>query len=427
MFFPHQSSHPARHSPARRHISWIAQFLLPFIVVCWTLSTDIARAATPADACRDLQQQVAAAPGGPILLPSFPTAPAGPLQHTAFLYDNAVAILALIGCGQPAAAQRLGDALVLAQAHDRYWQDGRLRNGYAAGAVGEAAIKLSGWWDNASQSWLEDRYQAGSDSGNMAWAMLALLALDRVTPLQNGYRQSAITLGGWLRQWQDSATAENPGGFRGGTFGHEPKPEITGWKSTEHNTDLAAAYLLLAKATGTADWQAQASAAEAFVVSMWRPEAGCFATGTAPDGKTRNDFVALDAQIWPLMALHSLAHHLPELQRQCWPGLRQGGGYAYSAALHGGWTEGTAQMALLLRLSGDAAGASALLSFLDAQHASTGGYYATDGDDLPTGFMLQTDPTKPRLYFHLPHLGATAWVALAQTGFNPFTGDRRLP
>jgi hypothetical protein len=25
-------------------------------------------------------------------------------------------------------------------------------------------------------------------------------------------------------------------------------------------------------------------------------------------------------------------------------------------------------------------------------------------------------------YFHLPHLGATAWAVLAAIGFNPFTG-----
>jgi hypothetical protein len=406
-------------------MSWILPCLLPLIVVCNALSP--AKAATPAVACRDLQQAVAAAPAGPILLPSFPTASPGPLQHTAFLYDNAVTILALIGCDQPAAARRIGDALVYAEDHDRFWQDGRLRNGYAAGAVGAGTVKLAGWWDAGSQSWLEDRYQAGSDSGNMAWAILALLALDRVTPEEPAYRQAAISLGGWLRQWQDVVAPGNPGGFRGGTFGHEPKPEITGWKSTEHNTDLAAAYRLLASATGTTSWQSQADAATSFVTAMWRAQTGCFATGTAPDGKTSNDFVALDAQIWPLLALPSLASHQTDLQHKCWPGLRQGHGYAYSAALQGSWTEGTAQIALLLRLSGDAAGANALLAFLDAQRAPQGGYYATDGGDLPTGFMLPTDPSKPRLYFHLPHLGATAWVALAQTGFNPFTGERRLP
>jgi hypothetical protein len=41
--------------------------------------------------------------------------------------------------------------------------------------------------------------------------------------------------------------------------------------------------------------------------------------------------------------------------------------------------------------------------------------------------MLATDPTKPRVYFHLEHLGASAWAALADQGYNPFTGGRSLP
>jgi hypothetical protein len=47
--------------------------------------------------------------------------------------------------------------------------------------------------------------------------------------------------------------------------------------------------------------------------------------------------------------------------------------------------------------------------------------------ELPTGFMLATDPSKPRMYLHLEHLGASAWAALAEQGFNPFTGARSLP
>jgi len=41
--------------------------------------------------------------------------------------------------------------------------------------------------------------------------------------------------------------------------------------------------------------------------------------------------------------------------------------------------------------------------------------------------MLATDPAKPRVYFHLEHLGATAWAALADQGYNPLMGGRSLP
>jgi len=68
-----------------------------------------------------------------------------------------------------------------------------------------------------------------------------------------------------------------------------------------------------------------------------------------------------------------------------------------------------------------------------ARHSHTrarsldGGFYATSTRELPTGFMLDTDPTKPRLYFRLPHLGAASWAALAERGFNPFTATKGLP
>jgi hypothetical protein len=390
-----------------------------------------AMAATPADACTDLHRAVAAMPAGPVLLPSFPSAGEGPLHQAAFLYDNAVAVIALIGCGQLAAAQRIGDAMVYAQGHDRYWHDGRLRNGYAAGSIGTGPIKLAGWWDKPSQSWLEDRYQAGSDSGNLAWAMLALLTLDRhaANAGKTAYLDSALRLGTWLRQMRDRQQGkDDPGGFRGGTFGHEPQPEIVTWKSTEHNTDLAAAYTALARITGDTQWLAEAQAAGAFITAMWQANKGCFATGTGADGKSRNNFVALDAQIWPLLALPDMAETRNAVTQRCLPGLAQktatGAGYAYSQALHGIWTEGTAQAALLMHLTGRASQATALLATIDRLQAPEGGFYATDQADLPTGFVLPTDPRKPRLYFHLPHLGATAWVALAQRNVNPFAVHR---
>jgi hypothetical protein len=404
------------------------------VATIFPATTAAALGGTPLQACDDLRHAVEVASPGALLLPSFPSAPDGPLHQAAFLYDNAATVLALIGCGDVAAARRIGDALVYAQSHDRFWHDGRLRNGYAAGPVGDGAMKLAGWWDKASQSWLEDRYQAGSDSGNLAWVLLALLALDQSSamPGKSDYLKSAIQLAIWLRQNRDTVTdTGDPGGFRGGTFGHEPKPDIVTWKSTEHNTDLAAAYARLAKVTGDSAWVSDATAASTFVTTMWQADKSCFATGTGTDGRSRNDFVALDAQIWPLLALRAAAERRDAITQHCLPRLMQqtdyGDGYAYSAALHGIWTEGTAQAALLMRLTGDGAKATDLLTTIDKLRAPAGGFYATDQADLPTGFMLPTDPGKPRLYFHLPHLGATAWVALAQSGFNPFTATRSLP
>lgn len=121
-----------------------------------------------------------APPSGPLFLPSYPTVESGPLHGAAYLYDNAVAAIALVGCGEQDKAYRIGSAILWAIDNDRTWHDGRLRNAYAAGVVANGPVKLPGWWDNTQNKWLEDRYQVGSDVGNMAWAMLALLSIDDV-------------------------------------------------------------------------------------------------------------------------------------------------------------------------------------------------------------------------------------------------------
>jgi hypothetical protein len=379
--------------------------------------------AEPPTACQSLVTLVAAAPAGPVFLASYPTVTEGPMHGAAFLYDNAAATIALVGCGQVAEARRIGDAILLALNNDRFWHDGRLRNGYAAGAVGQGPIKLSGWWDTGQQRWFEDRYQVGSDNGNMAWAILALLALDRAGAGPD-YRTGAERIGHWVAALRDP---RGPGGFSGGVFGHEPAPSPLTWKSTEHNTDLAATFTRLAQITGKPFWSEQAAAATHFVEAMWDPASARFAVGTGEDGVTHNPLLALDAQIWPLLALHGAAtRHAPvvaTIEQQ----LKVDDGYAYSQAKDGIWTEGTAQMALLDALTGHEAEAKATLAAIRPQQTPDGSYYASNTQALPTGFMLQTDPMKPRLYFRLPHLGATAWVALAERQFNPFTATTELP
>jgi hypothetical protein len=256
----------------------------------------------------------------------------------------------------------------------------------------------------------------------MAWAMLALLALDRATN-DPRYRAGAVRIGAWVLRWRDG---RGPGGFTGGTFGHESSPDVLAWKSTEHNTDLADAFAALAQTTGDPRWRVPAQAAEHFVRAMWTPTCYCFVVGTGEDGAAPNPFLALDAQIWPLLALSNTAQYgavFSTLQNK----LSQSGGFAYSEAREGLWTEGTAQAALLMALSGRSAQAATLERAIAAMRTPDGGYDAASTPALPTGFMLQTDPAKPREYFHIPHLAAAAWAALAERRFNPFTGTHALP
>src|SRR6266849_4015333 len=160
--------------------------------------------ATPeASACGYLAGLIDKAPPGPLFLPSYPTVESGPLHGAAYLYDNAVAAIALVGCGEQDKAYRIGSAILWAIDNDRTWHDGRLRNAYAAGVVANGPVKLPGCRDNTQNKGLEDRYQVGSDNGNNAWALLAWLLIDDVSASSRS-RDGAARLGTCVAQWADT-------------------------------------------------------------------------------------------------------------------------------------------------------------------------------------------------------------------------------
>ena len=111
---------------------------------------------------------------GPALLRSYDTDDIY-IKEAAYTYDNALAAMAFLSEGRADAAARILDGFSYAAEHDRYQPD-RIRNAYVCGPVGlEHGISLPGWWDAETNSWLEDRYQTGSNTGNTAYAALALL------------------------------------------------------------------------------------------------------------------------------------------------------------------------------------------------------------------------------------------------------------
>ena len=104
------------------------------------------------------------------------------LDGVAFTYDNALAGIALLACGEPGSARRIADALVLASTRDAYYRDGRVRNAYKAGPMPEAKPALPGYWSAERNQWIADAYQLSSATGNVAWAALLLLNLQRPRP-----------------------------------------------------------------------------------------------------------------------------------------------------------------------------------------------------------------------------------------------------
>jgi hypothetical protein len=369
-----------------------------------------------ADPCAVLARQVDAAGQGAVFIASYLVATDKALKNVAFLYDNAAAALALTGCGDGAHAARIGDAILQALDHDCSWHDGRLRNAYLAGPATNP-VKLGGWQEN--DHWAEDGYQAGSDTGNLAWAMLALLGLGNAGA-GDRYLRGALHIAAYVEKSFDAP------GFTGGTFGGEPSPQRNTWKSTEHNVDLAAAFARLADVTHDAHWTMRARQARALIAAMWNKKCGCLAAGTGLDGKTPNRFLALDAQLWPLLALPGGVARYGTALKTARAKMAVREGFAYGQAGGAVWTEGTAQAALLAALMNQPQQAARLLAAVERNRAPDGGYFAADRD-ADTGFQSDTDPSQARRYFHTPHLGALAWAAMAERRFNPFAFGATLP
>jgi hypothetical protein len=383
----------------------------------------LGRAATEvaAQACKAMADRVDATAGdAPLLLRSYdsaqgsgePDTPA--LRTAAFTYDNALAVIALLACERRTEALRIGAALEQAATHDT-----RLRNTYRAGAVADKVLP-NGWWDAAQNRWVEDAYQSGTATGNAAWAALALLALHDATGDAH-WRDAAAKLATWIVENTRDVSAS--GGFSGGVDGFDAAPVKLGWKSTEHAIDLVALFTRLADTKAAGDWREQAASARRFLDRQWDEGSGHFLIGTSADGSTPNRSAsALDVQWWSQLLpgapadwrraiAYAERHHAV------------GAGFDFNDDRDGVWWEGTAQAALVYRALGRPEKADRLLKAMARRFSPGGLLWATDDARITTGLALSPSSTTDDFYyFRLPHLGATAWAALAARGWNPFTG-----
>lgn len=341
------------------------------------------------------------------------------IATTAFVYDNALAIIALVACGNVPDARPIGNALSRAARDDRSFHDGRIRNAYRAGAVGQGAPNLPGWWDEQANIWAEDPAQDGTSTGNVAWAALALLTLYQATQ-DAQYLSDARRLIDWI-----IAATTCGDGFCGGFHGYDPEQVKLRWMSTEHNADIHAAVRWLLHLTGEQKYADAAGRARRLLDRAFRGDH--FLLGTKPDGSLADeDLLALDAQLWPWMAMPESPRAWKSSLSFAKARLGVAGGFDFNGDRDGVWVEGTAQAALAYRISGNAEESDRLLAGLSADQTPSGLLNASRVARLTTG--LSIDPTGGAVpdffYYRRPHLGATAWAVLAETGWNPFTGKR---
>ncbi len=340
------------------------------------------------------------------------------LASTAFVYDNALAVIALVACGDVTSATKIGSALSLAVRKDRSFPDGRVRNAYRAGPVGEGAPALPGWWDDERKIWAEDAAQDGTSTGNVAWAALALLTLHQATS-QESFLADAKRLIDWV-----IANVSTGSGFRGGFHGYDPQQVRLSWISTEHNVDVYAAAAWLFRLTGERKYADAASQARLFLERAF--DVDHFLLGTKPDGSLADSgMLALDVQLWPWMAIPDAPAQWRSALNFAATHLAVKDGFDFNGDRDGLWVEGTAQASLAYRIAGDPHRSAQLLMTLESNRTPSGFLNATREARVSTG--LSIDPTKTEadfFYFRRPHLGATAWATLAALAWNPFTGRK---
>lgn len=385
------------------------------------------RAPTDSQFCSGLTKAVTSrAPAGKaIFLPSYEAGPGENnlplgLASSAFVYDNALAAIALAACGDVANAQLIGNALRRAVRQDRTFADGRIRNAYRAGVLNEGAPLLPGWWDKQTNAWAEDAAQDGTSTGNVAWAALALLTLHQATG-EEAYLADAERLMDWI---VTNASCEGGRGFCGGFHGFDPNQVRLNWSSTEHNVDVYAVAQWLFRLTQKEKYRLAAAQSRLLLDTAFRGDS--FLLGTKPDGSLADPAViALDVQLWPWMAIPDAPKQWRTALGYSERHLAVDGGFDFDGDRDGVWVEGTAQASLAYRIAGDLARSEALLASLHADRSASGLLYATRKDRISTG--LSIDPTSSArdfYYFRRPHLGATAWAALAAVAWNPFLGRK---
>lgn len=355
------------------------------------------------------------------------------LTNTAYVYDNALALLAFLARGEADDLRRAGilaDTLLEALAKDRYYTDNRLRNAYRSGyltAPFPDTAKLPGWWDLQRHQWIEDEFDMGIHTGNMAWPMLALLAYYDKTG-EEQYLEAVIG----MAEWVEAKTRDDrgAGGYTGGYEGWEPSdenpdsPQKLLYKSTEHNIDLFPVFQRLYNLTGDSKWAERSRSAEALVESMWNVDDGHFWVGTDDSGVTINTSnIATDTQAWAVMAMplkNDYKRALHWAEQNCLTETDGFIGFDFNHLdLDGVWFEGTAQMALAFKIKKEFDKAEFYLSELhraqeQALNGNGRGLVAASHDGVTTGFNWD--------YFSRLHIGATAWLILAEQGYNPYWG-----
>jgi len=374
----------------------------------------------------------------------------GSFFSTAFIYDNALILLAYLSRGKARDIVRatvLGDALLYAQAHDAVG-DGRFRQAYFAGVADSNGVYVT-----PGLSFFQ-----GSAVGDVAWPAIALAQLYKRTGIKK-YLDGALAAANFIETTTRDNVNVPPGGYY---FGNGQSN-----KSTEHNIDVYALYTMLATLSGNSFWLDGASHAKGFVQAMFDSPSGHFWTGTSDPTHIFFNNSPEDVQTWSYLAFQdpNYAISIDWVKTNLattdttfafnngWANntglkLRVSGMTFASLSKLGTvlgdnsvdadavWLEGTGHLiaALLLRrlpanqdipsFHGDLNLALSLTESVQVAQNSLGAGQTVNGQALVVGQGLtaSTSPLNTGFgfnYFPLLHIGATSWYLMGVLGKNP--------
>lgn len=389
------------------------------------------------------------------------------LGSTAFVYDNSLAILALLSRGKRddvARAMLLGDSFLYAQQHDSAFSDGRLRQAYWVGPFNLSFanndfyfVRPDGTVNLVGAPW----FFTGSSVSDMSWVGIALARLFARTRISR-YLDGAQLLGQWIID-----NAYDTSGLGGYSFGVDGNNQRLIKKLTEHNVDVYGFFTNLLKLTGDAQWASRRQHALEFIDQLWNPTDGFFYTGSN-DGKTIDTSVILEeVQSEAYLALRDnrfaaaldwtktnlIGTDTPQSLNASFTGNLRFSGMSFSDVgrraterANAGdplpdpdavWFEGSAHMAaaLLLRrrsasrdqptFHGDVATASEYLSHITLAQSELGQGQTINDLTIPdaSGVVAASSVLNTGTgfsYFPNVHLTPTSWYLLASARDNPY-------
>ena len=380
----------------------------------------------------------------------------GTFFSTAFIYDNALLLLAYLARGRRSDMTRalvLGNALVYAQKNDAAG-DGRFRQAYFAGSADSNGVFVK-----PGLSFFQ-----GSAVGDVAWAGIALAQLFARTGIKD-YLDAAVKASTFIETTTRDNSNVPPGGY---FFGNGQSN-----KSTEHNIDVYALFTMLAGLTGDNSWLNGAQHARGFIEAMFDAPSGHFWTGTSDSTHIFFNNSPEDVQTWSYMALLDLDFqgslewvktNLAATDTSF--ALNNGWGFKGNFRVYGSsyaslskigtllgdpsvdpdavWCEGTAHVAaaLLARrlpegkdipsFHGDVHTAGVLLEGIRVAQTSLGHGQTVNGHALVDGqgIVASTSPLNTGFgfnFFPIRHIGATSWHVMAAQAANPFQIGLRTP